>query len=110
MISKRIWPDSSQITLCGKGRLRRFVVDDRRRRRRGLAALAARQAELFQQLCRDFRGVLALRIAAAPEEFSAPAAADDHRLAALVAVDVGRIVVEVRLAVAGGGGVGADDL
>src|SRR6266513_4966351 len=67
------------------------------------------QSEFLKQLRRDLGGVLALGITRAPQELSAPAGADDHRLAALVAVDVGRNVGEL-LAVARGGGVLAEDL
>src|SRR5439155_7379952 len=68
-----------------------FVIDglgevhDLRLFRRAVAV----QAHFFQQLGGDFGGVLALGVAGAAEEFSATTRADDHRLAALVAVDVG---------------------
>src|SRR5688500_4224047 len=54
------------------------------------ALVVTAEPELFEQLRRHVRGVLALRIPRAPEELAAPPRADDHRLAALVAVDVRR--------------------
>src|SRR5205085_900118 len=48
------------------------------------------EAQLLQQLGRNLGGVLALGVAAAPHELAAAALADDHRLAALLAVDVRR--------------------
>src|SRR5215211_1411388 len=72
----------------------------------GLAV--AVDAEFFEELAGDFAGVFALGVAGAAEEVAAAAGADGHRLAALVAVDVGDGAVD-RLR-AGGGGVFAEDL
>src|SRR5688572_33316805 len=101
--------DSNRFRLNSRraGELRRLVRVDRWWRRRRLGALTARESQLFQQLRRDFRGVFALGVAAASQELSAAAAADDHGFATLVTIDVGRDVVQVRLPVAGGGGIGA---
>src|SRR5687768_15320483 len=72
---------------------------------------AAAQAQFFEQLRRHLRRVLALGVAAAAHELPAAALADDHRLAALLAVDVRRD--RAGLAVGAGGrqhGVLAQDL
>src|SRR5262249_25854625 len=53
-----------------------------------LRVFRAVQAELLNQLRRNLRRVLALGISAATQEISPTAGADDHRLAAFVAVDV----------------------
>src|SRR5687767_7570302 len=79
----------------------------RRFRFRGLAV--AVEAQLFQQLRRDVAGVLALGVAAATEESPAAAGADHHRLAALVAVDVGRDRRRLVAVAVGRRGVGAED-
>src|SRR5438034_9748255 len=75
----------------------------RRRRRRPIPILAViRNPQLFQQLRRHFPRVLALGIAAATQKPSAAAGADDHWLAALVAVDVRRNIRRHAVARQGG--------
>src|SRR4051812_50161575 len=70
---------------------------------RAVAAVGV-QAHLLQQLGRDVAGVLALGVAAAPEEPPPAALAGDHRLAALVAVDVRREPRWLRRPAGPGGG------
>src|SRR4051812_35813951 len=90
-------PGTDTIQIPAARALRRVfvVVIDGRRDRRGLGLAVAVQAHLFQKLGGHFRRVPALGITAAAEERTAAAFADDHRLAALVAVDVGRDVLKL---------------
>src|SRR6185437_9175050 len=69
------------------------------------------QTHFFHELRGNLARVAALGITGAGEESAAPAIANDHGLAAVFAVDVGRdhcLAIEARCA--GGGGVFADDL